>query len=209
MATTRTSARSPATIRTWRTAETTHILRVKNRSGNVHDGEGGAADARPVAAAGGAAHGRGPTGSWMGRFSARMCRLQGRDVGCDQRPVLSLVGSAALHPGHPHRVPVAPGVTGFAVPRAETPWQIPVAVNIYRKRSTTGPPRTISSTCLIPTTGYEYSAVTHGPQPLVFRVWAGNHEKLAQLTGLAFHSVPTRTYAANSGSSSWCSPTTC
>ena len=25
-------------------------------------------------------------------------------------------------------------MTGFAVPRAETPWQIPVAVNIYRKK---------------------------------------------------------------------------
>ena len=57
-------------------AETTHILRVKNRSGNVHDGKAGLPFlAGPVAAAGRAAHGRGPGCgfAWMGRFSARMC----------------------------------------------------------------------------------------------------------------------------------------
>ena len=52
---------------------------------------------------------------------------------------------------------------------------------------------------------YEYSAVTSNLALTVRNVWyfacgRGNHEKtIAQLkTGLAFHSVPTQTYAANS-----------
>ena len=52
---------------------------------------------------------------------------------------------------------------------------------------------------------YEYSAVTSNLALTVRNLWyfacgRGNHEKtIAQLkTGLAFHSVPTQTYAANS-----------
>ena len=52
---------------------------------------------------------------------------------------------------------------------------------------------------------YEYSAVTSNLAPTVRNLWyfacgRGNHEKtIAQLkTGLAFHSVPTQAYAANS-----------
>ena len=91
-------------------AETTHILRVKNRSGNVHDGKAGLPVlARPVAPAGGAAHRRGlaAVSHGWGVFSARCAAVAARPRRglCHQSPVLSLVGSAGLHPGHPHLGP--------------------------------------------------------------------------------------------------------
>ena len=120
-------------------AETTHILRVKNRSGNVHDGEGGPAVlAGPVAAAGRAAHGRGPAAvshGW-GVFRQDVLRwLQGRGVGyAINVPFYRWLDLQRYIRDSPTWVPVAPGVTGFAVPGAETPWHIPVTVTIYRKK---------------------------------------------------------------------------
>ena len=80
--------------------------------------------------------------------------LQGRGVGYAIKvPFYRWLDLQRYIRDSPTWVPVAPGVTGFAVPGAETPWHIPVTVTIYRRRSTTGPPRTISSTCLILTMG--------------------------------------------------------
>ena len=106
----------------------------------------------------------------------------------------------------PTWVPVAPGVTGFAVPGAETPWHIPVTVTIYRKKVHHRATKNYQLDLFDPNDGhYEYSAVTSNLALTVRNVWyfacgRGNHEKtIAQLkTGLAFHSVPTQTYAANS-----------
>ena len=88
-------------------AETTHILRVKHRSGNVHDGQAGPAVlAGPVAAAGRAAHGRGPAAvshGWGVFPPGCAAVVAGPRRGlCHQSPVLSLAGSAALHPGQSH-----------------------------------------------------------------------------------------------------------
>ena len=91
-------------------AETTHILRVKNRSGNVHDGKAGLPFLRaPVASVGGPAHGWSPAAvshGW-GVFPPGCAAVAAgpRRRLCHQSPVLSLVGSAALHPGHPHLGP--------------------------------------------------------------------------------------------------------
>ena len=106
----------------------------------------------------------------------------------------------------PTWVPVAPGVTGFAVPGAETPWHIPVTVTIYRKKVHHRATKNYQLDLFDPNDGhYEYSAVTSNLALTVRNLWyfacgRGNHEKtIAQLkTGLAFHSVPTQTYAANS-----------
>ena len=115
-------------------------------------------------------------------------------------------------------MPVAPGVAGFAVPAAETPWSIPVAVTIYRKKVHHRATKNYQLDLFDPNDGrYEYSAVTSNLALTVRNLWyfacgRGNHEKtIAQLkTGLAFHSVPTQTYAANSAwQQLWCSPTTC
>ena len=166
-ATTRTSGRCPATTRSWRTwPETTHILRVKNRSGNVHDGKAGLPFLRgPVAAAGRAAHGRGPAAvshGW-GVFRQDVLRwLQGRGVGYAIKvPFYRWLDLQRYIRDSPTWVPVAPGVTGFAVPGAETPWHIPVTVTIYRKKVHHRATKNYQLDLFDPNDGhYEYSAVT-------------------------------------------------
>ena len=123
-------------------AETTHILRVKNRSGNVHDGKAGLPFLRalwPQLA------GLRTGGAWLRfRMDGAFFRqdvlrwLQGRDVGYAIKvPFYRWLDLQGYIRDTPTWVPVAPGVTGFAVPRAETPWQIPVAVTILSEE---GPP---------------------------------------------------------------------
>ena len=97
-------------------------------------------------------------------------------------------------------------MTGFAVPRAVTPWQIPVAVTIYRTKVAHRATKNYQLDLFDPNDGhYEYAAVTSNLPLTVRNLWyfacgRGNHEKtIAQVkTGLAFHSVPTQAYAANS-----------
>ncbi len=92
------------------------------------------------------------------------------------------------------------------MPGAETPWHIPVTVTIYRKKVHHRATKNYQLDLFDPNDGhYEYSAVTSNLALTVRNLWyfacgRGNHEKtIAQLkTGLAFHSVPTQTYAANS-----------
>ena len=193
-------------------AETTHILRVKNRSGNVHDGKAGLPFLRALwpqlvgLRTGGARLRFRMDGAFFRQDVLRW--LQGRGVGYAIKvPFYRWLDLQRYIRDSPTWVPVAPDVTGFAVPGAETPWHHPRdRDHLSEEGSTTGPPRTISSTCLILTMGTtKYSAVTSNLALTVRNVWyfacgRGNHEKtIAQLkTGLAFHSVPTQTYAANS-----------
>lgn len=102
--------------------------------------------------------------------------------------------------------PVAPGITGFVVPAAATPWGRPVWVAIYRKHVHHRATKNYQLDLFDPNDGhYEYSAVTSNLDLTLANLWRfacgrGNHEKtIAQLkTGLAFHTVPTRPDAANS-----------
>ena len=101
---------------------------------------------------------------------------------------------------------MAPNVTGFAVSLAATPWDLPVSVAIYRKKVSHQATKNYQLDLFDPNDGhYEYSAVTSNLGLTVRNLWwfacgRGNHEKtIAQLkTGLAFHTVPTMAYAANS-----------
>jgi len=105
----------------------------------------------------------------------------------------------------PTWVPVAPNVTGFTIPQARTPWQIPVAVTIYRTKVRHRATKNYQLDLFDPNDGrHEYAAVTSNLSLTVRNLWyftcgRGNHEKtIAQLKqGLAFHSVPTQAYAAN------------
>jgi hypothetical protein len=102
--------------------------------------------------------------------------------------------------------PVAPGITGFVVPQAATPWARTVWVAIYRKqvRHRTTTPYQLD--LFDPADGhYDYSAVTSNLDLTLRNLWwfacgRGNQEKtIAQLkSGWAFHTVPTMAYAANS-----------
>ena len=120
-------------------AETTHILRVKNRSGNVHDGKAGLPFLRALwpqlvgLRTGGARLRFRMDGAFFRQDVLRW--LQGRGVGyAINVPFYRWLDLQRYIRDSPTWVPVAPGVTGFAVPGAETPWHIPVTVTIYRKK---------------------------------------------------------------------------
>jgi hypothetical protein len=192
-------------------AETTHILRVKNRSGNVHDGKASLGFLRDLWAQLGTT----PTAATTVRF-----RMDGAFFRQDVLRWLAARGA-----GYAIKVPfyrwldlqqyirtastwtrVAPDISGFVVPAATTPWTRPLWVAIYRKRVAHQTAKNFQLDLFDPNDGhYEYSAITSNLDLTVANLWyfmagRGNHERtIGQLkTGLAFHTVPTMAYAANS-----------
>jgi hypothetical protein len=192
-------------------AETTHVLRVNNRSGHVHDGKAGLPFLRDLWT---------QLGTLLPRGGTVRFRMDGAFF---RQDVLQWLG--ARQAGSAIKVPfyrwldlqqyirtqatwrpVAPGITGFVVPQAATPWGRPVWVAIYRKHVRHVATKNYQLDLFDPNDGhYEYSAVTSNLELTLAHRWRfacgrGNHEKtIAQLkTGLAFHTVPTMAYAANS-----------
>ncbi|MBE3063741.1 MAG: transposase, partial [Spirochaetes bacterium] len=192
-------------------AETTHVLRVKNRSGNVHDGKASLTFLRDVWS---------QLTTWAPRAAQRRFRMDGAFF---RQDVLKWLAARGV--GYAIKVPfyrwldlqqyirtqltwshVAPDVSGFVVPAAATPWGHPVWVAIYRKKVAHRPAKHFQLDLFDPNDGhYEYSAVTSNLGFTVASLWhfmagRGNHEKtIGQLkSGLAFHTVPTMAYAANS-----------
>jgi len=105
----------------------------------------------------------------MGPCSARIC------CGCCRR---SAVGYAITVPfyrwldlqrairAQPTWVPVARNVTGFTIPHARTPWQIPVAVTIYRTKVRHRATKNYQLDPFDPNDRhYEYAAVTSNNVP--------------------------------------------
>jgi hypothetical protein len=97
-------------------------------------------------------------------------------------------------------------VDGFVVPEAATPWGKPLWVAIYRRKVRHRTAKNFQLDLFDPDDGhYEYSAITSNLGLTVANLWyfmagRGNHERtIGHLkSGLAFHSVPTMAYAANS-----------
>lgn len=192
-------------------AETTHVLRVKNRSGNVHDGKASLGFLRDLwtqlttsATAGAQVRFR-----MDGAFFRQdvLNWLTARGVGYAVKvPFYHWLDLQQYIRAQPTWVRVAPDLSGFAVPAAATPWGRPVWVAIYRKRVAHRTAKNFQLDLFDPNDGhYEYSAVTSNLGFTVANLWyfmagRGNHEKtIAQLkSGLAFHTVPTMAYAANS-----------
>lgn len=192
-------------------AETTHILRVKNRSGNVHDGKAGLPFVRDLWTQLGTLLPRG--GRVRFRMDGAFFRqdvlqwLGGRQAGYAIKvPFYRWLDLQQYIRAQPIWRPVAPGITGFVVPEATTPWGHPILVAIYRKHVQHQATKNYQLDLFDPDDGhYEYSAVTSNLDLTLPNLWwfacgRGNHEKtIAQLkTGLAFHTVPTMAYAANS-----------
>ena len=158
-------------------AETTHILRVKNRSGNVHDGKAGLPFLRALwpqlvgLRTGGARLRFRMDGAFFRQDVLRW--LQGRGVGyAINVPFYRWLDLQRYIRDSPTWVPVAPGVTGFAVPGAETPWHIPVTVTIYRKKVHHRATKNYQLDLFDPNDGhYEYSAVTSNLALTVRNVW--------------------------------------
>jgi hypothetical protein len=192
-------------------AETTHVLRVKNRSGNVHDGKAGLPFLRDLWSQLDTLLPRGGTvrfrmdGAFFRQDVLRW--LAAREAGYAIKvPFYRWLDLQQYIRAQPTWRAVAPGVTGFVVPAAATPWGHPVWVAIYRKHVHHPATKNYQLDLFDPNDGhYEYSAVTSNLDMTLANLWRfacgrGNHEKtIAQLkTGLAFHTVPTMTYAANS-----------
>ena len=111
-------------------AETTHILRVKNRSGNVHDGKAGLPFLRALwpqlvgLRTGGARLRFRMDGAFFRQDVLRW--LQGRGVGYAIKvPFYRWLDLQRYIRDSPTWVPVAPGVTGFAVPARRRPGTSP------------------------------------------------------------------------------------
>jgi hypothetical protein len=192
-------------------AETTHILRVKNRSGNVHDGKAGLPFLRdlwtqltPTLPVGARVRFR-MDGAFFRQDVLQWLEARGAGYAI-KVPFYRWLDLQQYIRAAPTWQPVAPGITGFVVPAATTAWGRTIRVAIYRKhvhhRATTN----YQLDLFDPNDGhYEYSAVTSTLDLTLAHLWhfacgRGNHEKtIAQLkSGLAFHTVPTMAYAANS-----------
>ena len=140
-------------------AETTHILRVKNRSGNVHDGKAGLPFLRDLWTQLGTLLPRGGTvrfrmdGAFFRQDVLRW--LAARRGGLrHQGAVLSLAGSAAVHPARSRRGgAVAPDITGFVVPAGDhAVGPAGVGGDLSQARPAIGRPRTTNWICSTPTT---------------------------------------------------------
>lgn len=192
-------------------AETTHVLRVKNRSGNVHDGKAGLPFLRDLWTQLETLLPRGGTVRFRmdgAFFREDVLRWLGaRQAGYAIKvPFYHWLDLQQYIRAQPTWRPVAPDVTGFVVAEAKTPWGRPVWVAIYRKHVRHRATKNYQLDLFDPNDGhYEYSAVTSNLGLTLANLWRfacgrGNHEKtIAQLkSGLAFHTVPTMAYAANS-----------
>lgn len=192
-------------------AETTHVLRIKNRSGNVHDGKAGLPFLRDLWAQLGTLLPRGGTVRFRmdGAFFRQdvLQWLEARPAGYAIKvPFYRWLDLQQYIRARPTWRPVAPGITGFVVPAAATPWGRPIRVAIYRKHVRHHATKNYQLDLFDPNDGhYEYSAVTSNLDLTLANLWRfacgrGNQEKtIAQLkTGLALHTVPTMAYAANS-----------
>jgi hypothetical protein len=192
-------------------AETTHVLRVRNRSGNVHDSRGAVAFLREL---------------WgqLASFGVPSSQIRFRmDSAFFQQDVLRWlawreVGYSIKVPFHhwldlqqfirssPRWTRVTAEVSGFVVPVVANPWGTPLWVAIYRRRVRHRTAKNFQLDLFDPNDGYyEYSAITSNLHYTLANLWhfmagRGAHEKtIAQLkSGLAFHTVPTLAYAANS-----------
>lgn len=192
-------------------AETTHVLRVKNRSGNVHDGKASLTFLRDLWTQLTTSVTRGAQLRFRmdGAFFRQdvLQWLTARGVGYALKvPFYRWLDLQQYIRTQPTWTRVTSDVWGFVVPAASTPWGHAIWVAIYRKQVAHRTAKNFQLDLFDPNDGhYEYSAVTSNLGFTVANLWyfmagRGNHEKtIAQLkSGLAFHTVPTMAYAANS-----------
>jgi Transposase DDE domain group 1 len=192
-------------------AQTGHILRVKNRPGNVHDSKQAVAFLREV------------IDGLRARFGRRLALEFRMDAAFCQRAVFRLLAARgcayAIKVGYWHWLPlkqlaaardrwlpVAPNVTGFFHDLDIPQWNLQLRVMIYRKHVRHESPKNFQLDLFTPDDGhFEYAAVATNmalelPALYAFICGRGAQEKtLAELKGeFALDVVPTRHYGANS-----------
>jgi hypothetical protein len=192
-------------------AETTHVLRVKNRSGNVHDGKASLTFLRELWTQLTSSLIRGAQlrfrmdGAFFREDVLRWLTARGAGYGI-KVPFYQWLDLQQYIRAKPRWTRVSSDVSGFVVPAATTPWGRPLWVAIYRKKVLHRTAKNYQLDLYDPNDGHhEYSAITSNLGFTVANLWyfmagRGNHEKtIGQLkSGLAFHTVPTMAYAANS-----------
>ena len=192
-------------------AQTGHILRLKNRPGNVHDSKQATAFLREVIDAVRHRLGRGlplefrMDAAFFQRDVLRLLAARGRPyaikVGYWSWLPLKQLAAARRHW---HRL--APGVTGFEQQLPIPQWNLSLRVMIYRKHVQHESPKNFQLDLFTPDDGhFEYYAVATNmalslPALYAFIGGRGAQEKtLAELKGeFALDVVPTRHYGANS-----------
>lgn len=192
-------------------AQTGHILRVKNRPGNVHDSTQSVAFLREV------------IGGLRTAFGRRLPLEFRMDAAFFQRDVLRLLAARgcayAIKVGYWHWLPlkqlaaerarwlpVAPNVTGFFHDLHIPQWDLRLRVMLYRKHVAHESPKNFQLDLFTPDDGhFEYAAVATNlpldlPALYAFICGRGAQEKtIAELKGeFALDVVPTRHYGANS-----------
>ena len=192
-------------------AQTGHILRVKNRPGNVHDSKQAVAFVRELIDS---------VRAGLGRALPREFRM---DAAFFQRDILRLLAArrcaSAIKVGYwswlPLKqlaaerrdwIPLGPGVTGFEQRLTIPQWRLDVRVLIYRKHVRHESRKNFQLDLFTPDDGhFEYSAVATNmplglPALFAFVCGRGAQEKtLAELKGeFALDVVPTNHYGANS-----------
>ncbi len=191
-------------------AQTGHVMRVRNRSGNVHDGKASLPFLRDLFAQ-------------VARFLGRQLAIEMRLDGAFFRPeVVAWLRSRAAYaikvPFYPwlglkpliqrqrRWSRIARDLEAFDVQVEIPTWKRTLRIAIYRRRVQHESPKNFQLDLFDPDDGHwEYSAITtNQPRGLTalwkFMAGRGTHEKvLAQLkNGFAFDVVPTRNFAANS-----------
>jgi len=191
-------------------AQTGHILRVKNRPGNVHDSTQAVAFLRDVIDGLRAAVGRRLPIEF--RMDAAFCQravfrlLAAR--GCAyaiKAGYWSWLPLKQLAAARQRWVPVAPNVTGFFHELDIPQWQLRLRVMIYRKHVAHESPKNFQLDLFTPDDGhFEYAAVATNmaldlPALYAFICGRGAQEKTtAELKGeFALDVAPTRHYGAN------------
>ena len=192
-------------------AQTGHILRLKNRPGNVHDSKQAVAFLREL------------IDSLRAQFGRRVVLEFRMDAAFFQRGIFPLLTGRdcryAIKVGYwswlplkrlaaecPQWQPVAPGVTGYETELPVPQWNLRLRVMLFRKHVRHQTRRNFQLDLFTPDDGHdEYSAVATNMPLGLAALWAfacgrGAQEKtFAELTGeFALDVVPTNHYAANS-----------
>jgi len=192
-------------------AQTGHILRMKNRPGNVHDSKQSVAFLREV------------IDGLRTAFGRRLPLEFRMDAAFFQRHVLRLLAARgcayAIKVGYWHWLPlkqlaaererwlpVAPNVTGFFHDLHIPQWDLRLRVMLYRKHVAHKSPKNFQLDLFTPDDGhFEYAAVATNlpldlPALYAFICGRGAQEKtIAELKGeFALDVIPTRHYGANS-----------
>ncbi len=191
-------------------AQTGHVLRVRNRAGNVHDGKASPPFLRDLFAQ-------------VGRDLGRRVRIEMRLDGAFFRP--EIVAWLATRAEYAIKVPfypwlglkplvqrrrrwtrIASDLEAFEAQVEVPTWRRTLRVAIYRRKVQHQSPKNFQLDRFNPDDGHwEYSAITSNKTLGLKALWnfmggRGAQEKvLAQLkNGYAFDTVPTRRFAANS-----------